>query len=556
LIESLKIRDFALVDRLELDFPPGLMVLTGETGAGKSILLQALGLLLGDRSSRDLVRTGAEAARVEGVFTLKGEAKKLVEGILENAGVQGEEQLIIARTVTADGKGRAHVNGATVPVSVLAEVGVTLVEVSSQHQHQALLDDKNHIKILDRALDAEGTAALARYLEAFKTYESAAERVGRLERMEADAVERREFISFQAGELRSANLEPEEDEALEAERSLLAHAEKLTESYNTAEEELSLGQSASIDALARAKRAVEKASANDPGAGEILRLLEEALVPLKEAALAVSSRLREIRSDPARQEEIEERLSLIRRLERKHGKGIPLLIEKLKKFDEELWELDNRTTALLDAQRARDLARGELLKTAKELSESRRRAAALLSKAVGEELSTLGLGASSFLVELGEIEPGPEGAEEVFFLLAPNPGEEPRRLSRIASGGELSRILLAVKNALRGGAVETLVFDEVDAGIGGRVAERVGERLRLLSGSCQVICITHLPQIACMTSAHFLVEKRSEEGRTFTRVRKLDENARVDELARMLGAEGQDNAAYQHALELSKRASN
>jgi DNA repair protein RecN (Recombination protein N) len=553
LIESLRIRDFALVDRLEIDFGPGLMVLTGETGAGKSILLQALGLLLGDRSSRELVRTGAETARVEGVFALRGEAKRVVSGILENAGVQWEEPLIIARSVTADGKGRAHVNGSAVPVSVLAEAGAALVEVSSQHQHQALLDDKNHIRILDRALDGDGVKALGRYAEVFRVFEDAAQKVARLERMDADAAERREYVSFQAGELRAANLEIGEDEALEAERSLLSHAEKLTELYSAAEEELSSGQAASIDGLSRGKRAVEKAFANDPGAEEILRLLEEALVPLREAASAVASRLREIRSDPARQEEIEERLSLIRRLERKHGKGIEALLDKLKKFEEELWELDNRTTALIDAQAAKEAARRALLEASSALSAGRRRAAEALSKGVGEELSALGLGASSFQVEINGIEPGPEGAEEVWFLLAPNPGEEPKRLSRIASGGELSRILLAVKNALRDGAVETLVFDEVDAGIGGRVAERVGERLKLLSESCQVICITHLPQIACMTNAHFLVEKNTEEGRTFTRVRKLDQNGRVGELARMLGAEGQDNAAYQHALELSKR---
>ena len=552
MIESLSIRDFALVDRLAMEFDPGFTVLTGETGAGKSILLQALGLLLGDRASRDLIRTGAEAARVEGTFLVEDGARDTVRALLDEAGVEWEEPLRIARTVTADGKGRCHVNGSAVGVALLGRVGAHLVEVSSQHQHQALLDEENHAAILDRALDDGGRRARVLYGEAYGAWEKGRGEVARLEALESQAAERRDFLRFQVDEIRAAGLEAGEDGRLEEERTLLAHAEKLRESYALAEEEV-YGTDGALERVDRALKAVEKARANDPRAEGIASLLADATASLDEAARTIRERGEAVRSDPARLEEVEERVETIRRLERKHGKTVAEVLEKFARMERELWELENRQTALEEARAAEAEARKVLDVAASRLTEARRAAAARLEKSVGAELESLGLGRSAFLVSLAAAAPGPSGGETVRFLLAANPGEEPRPLARTASGGELSRILLAVKNALRDGTVGTLVFDEVDAGIGGNVADRVGERLQRLAGACQVLCITHLPQIASRTARHHRVEKHVEKGRTLTRVVKLDAEGRVEELARMLGAKGKGDAAFQHARELAER---
>jgi len=552
-IESLSIRDFALVQRLDLRPGDSFNVFTGETGAGKSILLQALGLLLGDRASRELVRTGAEAARVEGVFSLSGACAESVKAIIEEAGIPWEEPLVISRQVTSEGKSRAHVNGATVGVGVLSEVGAKLVEVSSQHQHQALLNEQNHISILDSALSAEGVSARELYLEAFTKWERAKGEVARLKRLEVESVERREFVSFQLNEIKSAMLEVGEEETLSEERNILLNAEKLSEAYSGAEGELFSGTQPAVDSLGRAKRHLERALDKDPEASRLMELLREAEVSLQEASEGLRERIDTVKSDPDKLERIEDRLALIKRLSLKHGNTIEAILSKGEALERELWELENRTIALSDAEEALSDSREALESAAPLLTAARKEAAIRLEKLVGGELEGLGLGSAAFIVGIEGGAPGPEGVDEVTFLLAANPGEAPKPLAKIASGGELSRILLAVKNALRDGSVETLVFDEVDAGIGGMVAERVGERLKALAASCQVICITHLPQIAGRAGSHFLVEKAVVDGRTLTRVEELDFDMRVKELSRMLGGSEGSEAAYRHALELAKR---
>jgi DNA repair protein RecN (Recombination protein N) len=299
---------------------------------------------------------------------------------------------------------------------------------------------------------------------------------------------------------------------------------------------------------------VERAAANDPLAQGILQNLAEASAALEEGAGAIRKRLGVVSADPGRLEEVEDRLEAIRRLERKHGSGVEAILEKLARMERELWELDNRQSALEDARGAMDRARAELDRIAGRLGKARRSAAKRLETEVGGELEGLGLAKASFLVDFSPSEPGPKGADTVHFSFAPNVGETPKPLARIASGGELSRVLLAVKNALRDGSVGTLVFDEVDAGIGGQVADRVGERLQRLGGSCQVVCVTHLPQIASRTGSHLRVEKVIEGGRTVTRVRRLDAEERVEELARMLGGKDREGAAYAHARELAERS--
>jgi DNA repair protein RecN (Recombination protein N) len=550
-IERLVVSDFALVDRLELEFGPGLTVLTGETGAGKSILLQALGLLLGVRASRELVRTGAEQAVVEGVFTLPRGATA-VPAFLDSAGISLEDELVIRRVITADGKSRAFVNGSSAGVALLSELGAKLVEVSSQHQHQALMDETRHLEVLDMALDDEGRGALGNYTAAFSEWDRARAEVSRLEKIETDGLERSDFLRFQIGEIRSVEPEADELERLGAERELLANAEKLTEAYSLAEEAIYAGDGSALEKLGRAETEVFRASQNDSEAAEVVELLAEAKASLDEAARALRTRLGAVQADPARLETVEERFEALRRLERKHGSGVEAILAKLKAMEDELWELENRQLALEDARVALEAAREGLDAKSSALTEARRAAALKLEETVGVELEGLALGRSAFRVGIDPVSPTAEGGDQVRFLFAPNVGEEPKALTRIASGGELSRVMLALKSALRDGSVDTLVFDEVDAGIGGVTAERVGERLQALASECQVICVTHLVQLASRTRQHMRVAKEVTGGRTFARVAHLGEGERVEELARMLGGADLDSAMI-HARELAER---
>ncbi len=552
MIESLTLSDFALVDKLTLELDERLTVLTGETGAGKSILLQALGCLLGDRVSRELVRTGAEEARVEGCFVVKGQAAERVRALLDEADIPWEEVLVVRRLVKADGKSRATVNGQTVGLALLSVIGAELVEVSSQHQHQALLDEANHVDILDRALSAEGAQVLKKYTERFEEWEAARKKVARLEKMESEGAERIDFLKFQIDEIRGANLVSGEDGGLERERELLGNAEKLTESYGTAEVLLYSGEDSAVDCLGRAMRSLERAVVNDPEAQGIIEMAKEASASLEEASSRLRERLQAVRADPERLELVEDRIQLIRRLERKHGAGVAGILDKLEKMEAELWEVENRQSVMEDARSDLEVAAIELGKSGEALSKQREVASTNLHGMVGRELAPLGIIEGAFLVELQRCEAGPKGMESVRFMFGPNPGEEPKPLARIASGGELSRVMLAVKSALRDSSVGSLVFDEVDAGIGGTVADRVAERLEALSDSCQVLCVTHLPQIASKATRHLKVEKQASQGRTVTRVTAVEGDRRVEELARMLGGDGV--AAFEHARELAGRA--
>lgn len=556
MIESLRIQSFALVDDLALEFSGGFSVFTGETGAGKSLLLQALGLVLGDRASREAVRSGADQARVEALFAPAGDAYSKIRDILEEADVPWEEgePLVITRSVSADGRSRAAINGSLAPLNLLDRVGTHLVELSSQHQHQGLLREEGHLGLLDTSLSAEGQGVRTAYREAYDVWAETRREVTRLRALECQARERSDFLRYQVEEIRAAGLEPGEDERLRQERELLLHANKLQESYGTAEEEVYSGSDAALDRVARAERCVEAALPKDPHAEGILQLLGEARAALDEAALRLRERRGALDADPGRLEALEDRLEVIRRLEKKHGRGVDAILERLEALETELWELENTELALEEAERRQARGRAELEARADQLRGVREEAAHRMEKEVGRELEELALGRSAFRVELTPVEPGPHGAETARFLLAANPGEPPKPLTKVASGGELSRILLALKNALRDETVETLIFDEVDAGIGGATADAVAERLASLASACQVVCISHLHQIASRAEHHYRVDKVVVEDRTVTRVRRLDPAERVEELARMLAGRKVTDAARQHARELVGRA--
>lgn len=557
MLRSLRIKDFAIIDELGLELSPGLNVMTGETGAGKTIIVEALRLILGERASPDSIRAGEERAAVTAVFDLEG-APSAVRRRLEEAGVEGEGgELIIHRVVSEGGKGRITVNGVPVTAGVVKGFAAHLVDVSSQHEHQLLLDPAEHAAVVD-AFGGHGDL-IARYRSAHARWAGASSEVAELEANERQAKEKLDFLQFQLRELKSADLRAGEEKEIEAERGRLKHAAQLEEKARAAEAALYGDAGSAVELSDRAAQCIGQCLAFDPSLSRFADAIGRARAELAEAARELSRYAERLESNPARLEDLDERLHLIRSLARKHGGSVEACLAKLaslkievdgvERFDEILRE---RRAALAAAVEARRAAAGEL-------RAARRRAGERLSKRMAAELSALGMGKVRFSVAAEE---RPEeawdesGPDRVEFLFAPNVGEPPRPLARIASGGELSRVMLAIKGALAGRAGLALasVFDEVDAGIGGATAAVVGRKLKEVSRGRQVICITHLPQVAVHGDLHLKISKRVEGGRTVAELESLAPADRVQEIARMLGGARITAATVAHAEEMIKEA--
>jgi DNA repair protein RecN (Recombination protein N) len=559
LIETLRIENVAIVERAELEFGPGLNVLTGETGAGKSMVLCALELLAGGRASPELLREGCESATVEAVF--RSEALPELEAELAARGlaVEGHE-LVVSRTVSRSGRGRARVGGSLVPVGTLAELFQGRIEISSQHDSQALLRPEVHGGLLDRAggllplreAVAQGSQAL-RALDA---------ELARLRDAAREREQRRDFLSWQAAEIDEARLRPGEAAELRAERGRLVHAERLREEGAAAlallcGDELADGGPAGAERLAEAARQLAGLARLDPALVPAAERLRALAGEVREVALDLERHLDGIEADPRRLAALEERLHRIEQLQRKYGENEEAVLRFRAEAERELAALAGagEREAELAAERAERTA--QLAAAAERLSQGRRRAAARLGRAVEAALHELGMPGARFGVALDPLAPppdapcGPGGHEAPEFRFAANRGEAPRALRKVASGGELSRTFLALKGALREHAAGmVVVFDEVDAGIGGGAADRVGRALAELAAQHQVLCITHLPQIAAFANAHFRVEKAEAAGRTRARVTRVEGQERVAEIARMAGGERVGAATLRHAQEL------
>ena len=556
MLRTLRVRDLALIDELELALEPGLNVITGETGAGKSILLQALDVALGGRPDADLVRTGAEEATVEALFA---NVPAPVRERLAAAGVATEErddELLVRRVIARGGRTRAYVNGALGSLALLRELAPHLLRVYGQDEHQALRRVESHRELLD------AVGGLGRTLEEMRARHGrlvAAREAIAAARADVEAArERAEMLRAQAEELVRAGLVPGEEEALAAERARLVHAERLAVLAHGAEEGIYSGDGAVIDGIGRALVALREAVGLDASLGRVCALVESALAELEEAGVRLGRYARELTPDPSRLEALEERLAQLARLKRKFAGTVEDLIRRRDELAAELAAVESGGEAIAEREAAAETARRAAAEWAGRLSVERRRVARDLSRALAAELEALALTGARFEVRFAETEGralGPEGWDDLEFFLSTNPGEEPRSLARVASGGELSRIMLALKTlaaAEERGA--TLIFDEVDAGIGGAVAEVVGRKLRQLGRSRQVLCITHLPLIAAFAEHHVVVTKRVEEGRTVSTVRPLAATERVAELARMLGGERLTHEVKEHAEQLFRRA--
>jgi DNA repair protein RecN (Recombination protein N) len=552
MLSEIRIRNFALIDQLSVRLGPGLNVLTGETGAGKSIVVGALSLLLGERASSDVVRAGTDRATVEGVFEIT-EDSELLAWIDEHGFEAPDGLLVVKREVAAEGRSRAWINGTPATAGLLAELGGMLVALHGQHQQQLLLRRDAQRQILDAfggLLELAGQVAMAH-----RTVSEYDARIAEVAERRRNALQRADFLRFQVAEIESASLEPGEEERLDAEGRRLSHAEELIELVGSLVGILTSDGGGAAERLGAARRGIDRLVSIDPDRHELSELFDTAWYAVEELGSRLQDYLRTIEHDPARLDEIRTRQDILYRLRAKYGPTLPDVLETLHAAREELARIDNSEWELAELTRGRDAANAQLAALADELSESRLAAAGAVESEVNRILPDLGMANGIFRAVVTPMDTiGRHGKDGVEFLVALNAGFEPRPLSQVASGGELSRVMLALKAILaRVDFVPTLIFDEVDAGIGGRVALRVGDTLRRVADNHQVLAITHLPQIAARAHRHLLVSKSDGEGPTTTSVRALDEAERADELARMLGGDPESPASLAHARELLRK---
>lgn len=553
MLRELRIRDFAIIDDLSISFGPGLNVITGETGAGKSVILRALGLLCGGRGSPDLIRSDSDEAFIEGLF--EGTAASR----LEELGLPLDDEVLVRRSLTRSGKGRIHVNGSLVTVTLLAQLGDCLVHIYGQHDQTTLLRTDSHLEFLD----AFGglMPARARMRAAYAELSGARERLRSLEQLQQEARQRHDLLQFQVQELSAANVRPGEEEEIRRQRELLRHAERLHGTARSGEEALYSGEGAILDTLSRLGTQLDELRRIDAVLDAPFELLESARVQLEESALQLRSYAAHAEVDPNRLEEIETRLELLTRLSRKYGVPSTELPATLAALSAELDSQARHSEERAEAERAVEGLEVSALRIAAKLSRERTKTARLLEEKMRGELSTLGMQGAKFEV-LQESPPEAEravrlrenGFDTIEFHLSANPGEQVKPLSRVASGGELSRVMLALKALTVSDETPILIFDEVDAGIGGAVADAVARRLKALAGTRQLLCITHLPQIAAYADRHFAVEKQRSRGRTITHARALEADERVVELSRMLGGTVAPAEAERYAKKLVAQA--
>jgi DNA repair protein RecN (Recombination protein N) len=552
MLTEIRIRNFAIIESVTLPLASGFNVLSGETGAGKSIIVGALGFLLGERSSTDLVRPGTDRATVEGVFEVRGLREVLRWA--DDRGIDVEdEMLILKRELTAGGRSRAWANSSAVTAATLAEVGRLLVSLHGQHEAQTLLDASSQRAVLDSF--AQGDAVVSEVRDAFRELSEVRAQVADLGRRRQDAARREDYLRHVVGEIESARLTAGEEASVEEEARILEHAGELRELSHTLHAALADEDAGVLSRLATARRSLTSIMRIDAGAAQLEEQFERGVSALEELAEAAANYAERVELDPSRLAAVRERRELIHRLTKKYGPSVADVIETGRSARSELDLLDSSGfDAKVLEERERSLA-DSLAVAAGKLTKLRRAAAGKLTRNVDALLPDLGLADGKFsIVFERRPETGAYGDEEISFHVALNPGHPARPLARVASGGELSRVMLALETILaRVGKVRTLVFDEVDAGIGGGVGAQVGAMLRRVAEHHQVLAISHLPQLAARAHHHIVVEKGAKEGVTTADVVVVDGSTRVEEIARMLGGGADSRVTRQHAKELLER---
>lgn len=538
MLTALTIKNYAIIEQLHVEFGSGLNVLTGETGAGKSILVDALNLLLGSRASGEMIRTGEEEAAVEALFQLREEENL---NLLGQMGLGESDEVLIRRVISRSGKSRTFFNGQLITLHMLQKIGEELINIYGQHEHQDFLESARHVDILDFA----GNLLPLRqaYQEIYRQWIEASSALGELQAQQKQRSDRLALLNFQAKEIAQFDPNPEEEIEFLSERARLLHAEKL---YAIAHEgfEVLYGETGSVfERLKFTLQRLREGEKIDTALEPLAQRLESAIFQLEDIASSLRTYRDKIFFDPKRLEIVESRLDEYSKLKRKYGPALEDVLTYKRKIDEELGILENLEGRITELQKIVDQQHDRAMASARELSDQRRRVGLELGRKVAKELSTLGMKKVCFEVRVEAIAQGEsglrlneKGSDRVEFLISPNPGEDLKPLAKIASGGELSRIMLALKRIFaEESPVKTMIFDEVDAGIGGGTAEVVGRKLKDISQQHQVFCITHLAQIASFGDIHFKVSKRVQGGRTFVEVSPLKDKERVEEIARMLG---------------------
>ncbi len=559
MLNDLSIKNFAIIDELHVSFNKGLNIISGETGAGKSIIIGAVNLLLGDRAASEMIRTQADTATVEAFFDI-AQNKTLREKVRQ-MGFEAENELIIRRVISRTGKNKILINGQMATLTNLAAVSESLINICGQHEHQIILNADSHIDILD---DFGGCQPLRnKYEESYNEYQRIKAQREKLEALRRSREEKTELIKFQLKEIEDVAPQIDEDNTLSEEKKVLVNVQKLTDAachaYNVLYGEAGCVIEKLKDVQARIKEIKKIDAQFKLSEAEV----ENSFFILQEAALSLRDYANNLFFDPARLAAIDDRLEMISRLKRKYGGSLESVFQKKQEMEKELFLVSNVEDELNKLAQEESAVKARMRQRAQELSQSRAQAAGKLKDAVEKEIHALNMRHASFEVRFqssaagaGPEMYGPRGGDELEFYLTANVGEEPKALNKIASGGELSRIVLALKNVLsHAGSVSTVVFDEVDSGVGGATAEIVGRKLKEVSASHQVICITHLPQIACYGDNHLHVAKKVASGRTITVVNKLNAEQKIEEISRMLGGVDLTEMTRKHAQEMLENAS-
>ena len=550
MVVELSVENLAIIERAHVSFPAGLSALTGETGAGKSLLIDAINLALGDRSDSDLVRTGADKATVSVVFDLTHVPEAV--SLCEELGVPLESnRLFVQRDVSAKGGSQCRIGGKLAPVSTLRRLGQVLVDLHGQHDHQRLLDPLSHLAYFDDWIGEDAHRARRKVGAAFEAAEEVRRRLNSLRAGIRDREQRLDLLRNQSNDIEAANPQPGETAELEARLQRLRHAERLAEASFGALSGIADGDTNALSLLAKAITQLQGAVRFDEGLEQVVTPLQSALVEVEEAVHDLRGYAESLESNPALLDEVQARLDTLKRLRRKYGSTEEEVLEHLETCRAELAALEDSETSEEDLRAQFDAAEQRLLGACRELSELRKERAKPFAELVTSQLNDLAMPKAILSVAFDAKAPEPDGFDAVEFHFSANAGEIPRPLAKIASGGEISRLMLAIKTALAGKAgVPTLIFDEVDVGLGGRAAATVARKLRELATHYQVLTISHLPQIASAAEAHFRIEKCERQGRVTTEVRRLDRDQRVEEIARMLAGEEVTASALANAREL------
>lgn len=559
MLKTLTVWNFALLEHVQVEFGPGLNILTGETGAGKSILIDSLGAILGQRISSDSIRTGCDWLRVEAVYSLEQELPELHAFLTSQAIDDSEGMLIITRQVTRGGRSMVLVNGCHVTLAVLKQIGSFLVDVHGQNENLALLKEESQFNLLD-GYDPKLSEALAAYRQVYDNWRSCSQQYAEKEQASREYAQRLDMLRWQDKEIEGAQLKAREDEELEAQIRKLSHAEKIAgfveESYNLLENGSKEGGSV-LAALSRVKKNLMDMSRFDESMANAQKMVEEAFISLQEAAYELRDYGEGMEFSPEKLDKLQRRMDVIYKLRKKYGATIEDILAHQEKVRQELQDIENYDDDMQELAKQIEKLQQELEAKAEAVTKLRVQAAKELGTAIGKQLLALGMPKAVFRIAVtraGKFQP--RGADAVAMYFSANPGEAEKPLQKVASGGELSRIALAIKTvaAARDASVPSMVFDEIDTGIGGRTAQMVAERIALVAKNKQVLCITHLPQIACMADIHLYISKSTTDGATNTQVHQLTERERISEVARMASGVDVTTASLDNAKEMVSHA--